>query len=91
VLRNHKALPGAQLYEGHVVADDRDPYPRNPMFLQAEKRSQEFKLITDLGGARATVTMRLKDPDERRLIAVVPGDFKSLWKAGDPWWDACAK
>lgn len=90
-LRNHKAVRAALFSEGQVVADDGDRFYGYAMLAESDKPSQAFKLVTDLGGARATVTMRLKDPDERRLITVAPGDFKSLWKAGDAWWDACAK
>ena len=90
-LRNHKAVRGALFSEGHVVADDGERYYAYAMFAASDKPSQEYKLITDLGGAHATLTMCLKDPDERHLITVSPGDFKSLWKAGDAWWSGCAK
>jgi arylsulfatase A-like enzyme len=90
-LRNHKPVRAALFSEGQVVADDGDRYYGYAMLAASDKPSQAYKLITDLGGARATVTMRLKDPDERRLISVAPGDFKSLWKAGDAWWQGCTE
>ena len=91
VLRNRKPVRGALFSEGQVVADDSDRFYAYALYARSDKPGLEYKLITDLGGSRATVTMRLKDPSERDLIAVSPADFKSLWSIGNSWWQGCAK
>jgi arylsulfatase A-like enzyme len=85
VLRAGKRVRPALFSEGPVVADDGE------RFYGYAMASDQYKLISDLGGSRATVTVRGKDPAERDLIPLSPGDFKSLWASGDAWWQLCAK
>ena len=85
VLRTGKRVRSALFAEGLVVTEDGD------RFYGYAMSSDVGKLISDLGGSRATVTMRTKDPAERDLIALTPGDFKSLWAGGQSWWTGCAK
>jgi arylsulfatase A-like enzyme len=91
VLRNHKPVRTALFSEGQVESDDGDRFYGYAMSSPYPLSSQSYKLISDLGGARASLSMRIKDPAERSLIDVAPKDFKALWARGDPWWQDCAK
>lgn len=84
VLRSRKPVRSALFSEGQVELDDGD------RFYGYAMSSDSYKLITDLGGSRAVLTMRLKDPTERELIPVVAKDFQSLWAKGNGWWQDCA-
>jgi arylsulfatase A-like enzyme len=85
VLRNRKPVRSALYSEGRVDPEDGAP------FYGYAFSSESYKLVTDSSGARARLTMRVKDPGERDPIPVATADFQSLWKKGETWWQDCAK
>ena len=91
VLRSGKPVRTALFAEGQVESEDGDRFYGYAMSSGYPLSAVSHKLITDLGGARATLTMRKKDPFERELISVAPKDFAALWARGDAWWQDCAR